>query len=401
MRIAVLTSGILPVPAVKGGAVENLIDFYLEYNEHHHLHNITVYSVWNDNVVRHPAHGHKYNHYIYIKTNSWWGKLKKLLYAKLHGDGYYHHSIEFFLHEAMKDLRRKQYDVIIVENRPAFVLSLADGNEKYPQAQRYVLHLHNDFLHAGTRLASAIYEKYDCVVGVSDYITGRVNEIDTTKQKAVTVYNSIDISLFTNAVPGKRDSLGLSPSDFVIVYSGRLNEEKGILELVQAIRKCEDIPHLKLLVIGASSYGRDEHPTPFVKQLEAEAEAIRDKVLYTGFVSYEQIPSFLKMANLAVVPSMWEEPFGLTVVEAMATGLPLITTRSGGIPEICEGVATIVGKDHIVDGLAEAIRDLYLHPEKRKQMSGASVRRAELYDKEAYAHNFFEAICNHSNDRAK
>ena len=46
MKIAIITSGILPVPAVQGGAVENLTDYYLEYNEQHCLHDITVYSVW-------------------------------------------------------------------------------------------------------------------------------------------------------------------------------------------------------------------------------------------------------------------------------------------------------------------------------------------------------------------
>ena len=55
MKIAILTSGILPVPAVQGGAVENLIDFYLEYNCQHHLHDITVYSVWNPDISQHPA----------------------------------------------------------------------------------------------------------------------------------------------------------------------------------------------------------------------------------------------------------------------------------------------------------------------------------------------------------
>lgn len=98
------------------------------------------------------------------------------------------------------------------------------------------------------------------------------------------------------------------------------------------------------------------------------------------------------MADIAVIPSMWEEPFGLTVVEAMAAGLPLITTRSGGIPEICEGVATIVERDDIVNNLAQAILDLYEHPEKRKQMAAASLKRAKLFDKETYAKNFFEAL---------
>ena len=89
---------------------------------------------------------------------------------------------------------------------------------------------------------------------------------------------------------------------------------------------------------------------------------------------------------------MWEEPFGLTIVEAMATGLPLITTRSGGIPEICEGVATIVDRKNIVNNLADAIIDLYEHPEKRKQMSLASLERAKKFGKDVFASKFFNAI---------
>jgi glycosyltransferase involved in cell wall biosynthesis len=89
---------------------------------------------------------------------------------------------------------------------------------------------------------------------------------------------------------------------------------------------------------------------------------------------------------------MWEEPFGLTIVEALAAGVPLITTRSGGIPEICEGVATIVERTDIVNNLASAILDLYGHPEKRKQMAVTSLERAKLFDKENYSENFFAAL---------
>ncbi|MBO7046110.1 MAG: glycosyltransferase family 4 protein, partial [Prevotella sp.] len=164
------------------------------------------------------------------------------------------------------------------------------------------------------------------------------------------------------------------------------------LELILAIKQIRNIVDCKLLIIGASAYGKDKQPTPFIEKLEEETESIKDSVLYTGYVEYNDIPSYLKAADIAVVPSMWEEPFGLTVVEAMAAGLPLITTRSGGIPEICEGIATIVERDNIVDNLAAAILDLYQHPEKRKQMAAASLERSKMFDKETYAKNFFAAI---------
>ena len=76
----------------------------------------------------------------------------------------------------------------------------------------------------------------------------------------------------------------------------------------------------------------------------------------------------------------------------MAAGLPLITTRSGGIPEICERVATIVERENIVNNLSAAILDLYQHPEKRKQMVSASLKRAKDFDKRAYTEKFFAAL---------
>ena len=67
MNIAILTSGRLPVPAVLGGAVENLIDYYLEYNNVYHLHDITVYSVKSDKIVSPDT---ACNHYYYVDIKS-------------------------------------------------------------------------------------------------------------------------------------------------------------------------------------------------------------------------------------------------------------------------------------------------------------------------------------------
>lgn len=388
MKIAILTSGILPIPSVHGGAVENLIDFYLDFNNQHHLHDITVYSVWQPDVKLLPSLKSQVNHYYYIKHNGLWAKAKKYFYQKYHQNDYYHHSIEYFFDQAFNNLKKTQYDLIIVENRPGFVLKLKKRT-KIP----CVLHLHNDFLCKGILKAEEIYNGYKRIICVSNYITKRVQSIcPTDHEKCLTVKNAIDILRFENALPASRSQLYLSDKDFVIVFSGRLTKDKGILQLIQAIKQVQEIPNLKLLILGASAYGKDKQPTSFIKQLEKESEPIKDKVVFTGFINYNQVPSYLKMADIAVVPSMWEEPFGLTVVEAMASGLPLITTRSGGIPEICEGAATIVDRENIVENLANAILDLYKHPEKRASMAKASLERSKLFDKETYAMNFYKAI---------
>lgn len=388
MKIAILTSGIRPVPAVQGGAVEKLIDFYLEYNDQHHLHEITVFSVWHPDVKDLSALRSTVNHYLYIKQNGLWAKAKKYFYQKQHRNEYYHYSMEYFFNQAYNNLQKTQYDLILVENRPGFILKLKKRTET-----PCILHLHNDFLNNEATKAKDIFDRYKQIICVSDFITKRALSVCPAIQgKCITINNAIDIFKFTKAFPTNRSQLCLSKIDFIIVYSGRLTKEKGILQLIQAIKKTQEIPNIKLLIIGASAYGKDKQPTPFIKQLEEESEPIKDKVVFTGYINYDQVPSYLKMADIAVVPSMWEEPFGLTVVEAMAAGLPLITTRSGGIPEICEGVATIVERENIVGNLANAILDLYEHSEKRVAMAKASLERSKLFDKETYAKNFFAAL---------
>lgn len=382
MRIAILTSGILPVPAVQGGAVENLVDFYLEYNEQHRLHDITIYSVWHPAVERHPALQSEVNHYRYVKVDTLWAKLKKRIYKWTHPEGYYHYTIEYFLHEVLKDLKRQSYDMIILENRPGFAFRL-----KELTSAKLVYHLHNDLLNSNTRDAQKLYDAAARIITVSDYIKHCVQSVNTKDTKTITVHNGIDLSDFTIE---KRKEHAASDY-FTIIFMGRIIPEKGIEQLIDAILKLHHFPNIRLVVVGGSSYANST-PSDFEQQLRQKAEPIQDRILFTDYIAHEKLYMHLQQADIAVLPSVWEEPFGLTCVEAMTTGLPLITTRSGGIPEICEGVATIVDKENIVDDLATAILDLYEHPEKRKAMSEAAKKRSQFFSKERYAREFFEAL---------
>jgi glycosyltransferase involved in cell wall biosynthesis len=191
-----------------------------------------------------------------------------------------------------------------------------------------------------------------------------------------------------------RKQLGFSKDDFVIVYSGRINQDKGVSELIDAMLRIKKTSNIKLMIIGGSFFGNTNNEDFFIRSLKEKSKTLEERIVFTGFIPYEDVPYYLHLADIAVLPSMWDEPFGLTIAEALAAGLPLITTRSGGIPEICEGVAIIVDREQIVDNLANAILDLYHHPEKRTLMAKASVERAQQFDKETYAKNFFAALEN-------
>lgn len=390
MKIAILTSGILPIPAVQGGAVENLTDFYLEYNNQHRLHDITIYSVWHPDVERHPALQSTVNHYVYIKVTGLWAKLKKKWYQLTRHEEYYHYTIEFYLQEAIKDISRRSYDIILIENRPAYALKLKEVSNA-----KLVYHLHNEKLDSKSEKALDIYNAATCIITVSDYIKSRILTINHYDEKTTTVYNGIDLHAFSSCNHSiNRNSIGLQEDDFVMVFSGRVTAEKGIMQLIEAMTLLQDIPRIKLLVIGSSFYGNDDNENSFAKALREKAAHLSDRIIFTGFIPYAQMPNYLQIADIAVIPSVWDDPFPTTVLEAQAMGLPIISTRRGGIPEqVTEESAILLDTDEcFVDNLATAIRNLYQHPEKRKALGQAGLLHSQYFNKERFAKDFFEAL---------
>ncbi len=391
MKIAVLTSGILPVPAVQGGAVENFLDYFLEYNDAHRLHDITVYSVWHPDVENHPALKSDVNHYYYIDVSSKIAKIRKHVYGYFHKDTHYHYSIEYYLHKAIKHLCKGQYDMIIMNNRPGYAEQLIGRTNA-----KLVYNLYNDKLNNETRACRQIFDAATLIISTSDYITNRVKTINNATNKCVTVYSGIEVQRFNTDFTPKiqRNDLHLKGTDFVMLFSGRVTQEKGIMELIEAMILLKDREDVKLLVIGSSFYGNANNENAFAKSLKEKAEPLKSNIIFTGFIPYTDMPNYLSMADVAVIPSVWDDPFPTTVLEAQAMGLPIISTRRGGIPEeVTKENAILLDTDeHFVDNLATSILDLYEHPEKRKQMAAASFKRAKLFDKETYAKNFFEAL---------
>lgn len=397
MKIAILTSGILPVPAVLGGAVENLIDFYLEYNQQHRLHDITVYSVWHPDVEQAPARMSDVNHYYYVNTSNLRAKVFRRIHKLFHSNEYYNYFIEYFFEQAYRKLKKEHYDCIVIENRPGYVCKLSQRG-----IANLVLHLHNDLLNDSTPHATEIYMQLNKIITVSNYIRQRAETIPThqsgTGSKTITVYNGINLQDFTQRENSaiNRESLGFSDTDFILVYSGRLNKEKGISQLIDAMLLLQDLPHIKLMIIGSTFFANAVNEDDFVRSLKTKAQAVRERLVFTGFVPYHQMPEYLQMADIAVIPSIWNDPFPTTVLEAQAMGLPIITTRRGGIPEeVTKDNAVLLDIDeHFVAHLADAIRQLYNNPQKRADMALAAHRNAANYSKERYSRDFFNALAS-------
>ena len=391
MKIAILTSGILPVPAVKGGAVENHIDFYLKYNDEHQLHDMTVFSVWNDAIKGHPALKSRVNHYEYIEVKSLWARIRKNIEHRIYGEGYYHYVIEYYFRKAWKRLKKQNYDIILLDNRPGYAINI-----DVPQGTSLYLYLHNDLLNNTLPHYQEIYDKAARILTVSDYISSRVRTINPKDQKCVSILNGIDLNAFSQNITSTitRSQMGLNEDDFVMVFSGRITREKGVTELIDALIRLPQYQNIKLLVIGSSFYGDSANEDNFIKSLKQKAAVIKERIIFTGFIPYAQMPQYLKMADISVIPSMWDDPCPNTVLEAQAMGLPIITTRRGGIPEeVTEKNAIMLSTDDkFTDNLVKAIEVLYNAPNKRQEMSQASLNNSKYYNHQRYAEDFFKVL---------
>ena len=128
-----------------------------------------------------------------------------------------------------------------------------------------------------------------------------------------------------------RTALGLPPDAYVVLYLGRLDPEKGVEVLLAAWKLlAASDEQARLLLVGSPMLHRD--PAAYLEQLQRDAPPgchwlpMRPDVV-----------SAMHAADVLVLPSVWDEPFGRVVIETMATGRPVVASRSGGIPEILTG----------------------------------------------------------------
>ncbi len=233
----------------------------------------------------------------------------------------------------------------------------------------------------------------DSIVTVSKFLEGRVREVNPSVA-INTVYNGVDLKRFTNSSniaiqKSIREDYGIDSEQIVLIYAGRLSEEKGVLELITAFNAVEDT-NIVLMIVGSSGF-KGSYTTSYVTNLKKKAKESKNKIIFTGYVDHANLSKLYHIADIGCVPSLWKEPFGLTIVEQMATGLPIISSDQGAIPEIIDESCGIIVRynQNFIKQFSNAISYLVNNPEKRKKLSFNAFKKAQKYTKEVYAKNLF------------
>ena len=234
------------------------------------------------------------------------------------------------------------------------------------------------------------------MIGVSEFV---VREYEKACQMPVHTHllkNAIDTSKFNKTISTEdrkdmRIKLGLREDDFVVLFVGRLIQLKGILELMQAVLSIQD-KRVKLLVIGSANFGKWAFSS-YERKIKRLSRQNRDRIIFTGYVDNGEVYRYASAADVQCVPTLVEEAAGLVLLEAMAGGLPLIATKSGGVVEYVEkDTALLIERENLVENLKIAILYLKEHPDVRKHMSDRAKIQSKKFDEAVYYQNFAETI---------
>ena len=148
------------------------------------------------------------------------------------------------------------------------------------------------------------------------------------------------------------------------------------------------------MIIGSSSFGISDNADEYYQSVYKSAQKIKDQIIFMGYQPYSKIPQLLSICDIAIVPSLCNDAFPTSILEAQAMGLPIITTNLGGIPEqvTSDNAIILTPSNSFTYDLASAISILAKDKSRRIKMKKASLNRAKLFTKEVYSDLFFKAI---------
>ncbi|TQN37867.1 glycosyltransferase involved in cell wall biosynthesis [Blastococcus colisei] len=179
----------------------------------------------------------------------------------------------------------------------------------------------------------------------------------------------VDTSVFTPRGPvaprGDRKRL---------LVLGRLVERKGQDDAVRALRA---VPDAELVVVGGPPADAvDADPEVHRLRSIAEADGVADRLVFAGSVARDDVPAWVRSADV-VLAVPWYEPFGITPLEAMACGRPVVATAVGGLQDsVADGVTGVLVPPRDPAALGEALAALLADDERRAAYGAAGVRRA-------------------------
>lgn len=385
--IAIISPSELPIPAVRGGAVETGIQQIIDENEYG-KEEIIVFSYY-DEQASEISKKYKNTKFIYFKSQKLDNILKNIIKTinfilrKLHIKIQFNFQIRY-LDFIIKKINENKIEKVLLKNSTRFVIKLRKKCNV-----KVFLQLHNDFLNSDTYNCKKIAENSYKLIANSEYIKKRILTIEGIEEKKVEInkncLNLEDYKIREADIKKIIEKYNICTDKNVLLFSGRIVPQKGIKELLLSLEKIKE-ENWVLYILGSKWFGKNQ-TDKFGKEIQKIIEKFNeDKIIMIGYVPHNEIAIWNKIADIVIVPSIWEEPAGRTVLEAQAAGTPVITTYSGGIPEyISDESGIIIKKDiFLIENLSKNIKNLLENNKERILMGKKGVELAKNYGSKRY-----------------
>jgi glycosyltransferase involved in cell wall biosynthesis len=268
--------------------------------------------------------------------------------------------------------------------------------------QPKVMHFHNNPLdgleaNAFAEQAPRYWQelaKSSAQIAVSEFVARRLRlarqfaEHDVAAESIVVNQSGVNAIPMHNRTEQRtriRQQLGLGEADVLFMFAGAVRPEKGVIQLAQAFARLSDECYeAHLAVAGGSKLWVEKSDVNY--DTEQQVRVILDRAVerkrgfILGIISPAEITSYYAAADVFVLPSMFQETFGLVVLEAFAAGIPVIAARSGGLPELVQdGKNGLLVDQGDVEGLYLAMRQLLLDRERRQRLGEEAQRTARAF----------------------
>lgn len=376
MHVTMVNAPLLPVPPVLGGPIERtLYETALAIKKP----KMTVISPWAKEVATWTDVPEQTFYHVDIKKQG--RHVRDVLGEQL--PGHLNDSQRarhfYYLNGVTEVLLNLNPDVIQVHNDVDAMAYLA---KQFPEKKK-ILYMHNEPRYGSDKTAECA-EICDHLIFVSQYLKARFcSHFPVCNERAQVIYNGVDMDLFASPLRGHaktkkvQKKLGLK-CNRTILFVGRTVPVKGLHCLLDAMSLVlKTLTDAKLVVVGSPLFGAVAE-NDYLRRLKKQAEKMGDSVVFTGFVDPDELPYYYAAADVSVVPSLWGEPFGKVVVEAMASGLPVVGSARGAIPELIVAGEMGLLVDDPKDGDALATHLIHLLEDNalRKKMGVLARKKA-------------------------
>jgi glycosyltransferase involved in cell wall biosynthesis len=211
----------------------------------------------------------------------------------------------------------------------------------------------------------------DMVISPSAGMADVLRKLGVTSPIEV-VPNGVELERYRKACEDRRDEFGFTPNDILLVYSGRLGPEKNLDFLLRAFTGvAETIENAHLLIIGGGPEEADLRET-------AAKSSAAERIHLTGMVAHDRLPQYLATCDIFVTASV-TEVHPLSVIEAMASGLPVLGIHSVGVGDTVEEDVTGFLTSPSEAAFAAKLTRLCLDRDLRRKMGAAARQASEQY----------------------